>query len=453
MNKPLHSIGNRVARFFNRGNDNPASGALEQPALALNTGKTNRRLELLLPFYWPGQAATIHWCVTVDGKPEAQGKVDSLQELDDDYRQLPLWVYVDSGDVSILHATLPNASRKHLAKAIPYALEDRLLGDIEEQFFTWTKDSDSTLSVSVIAHDRMRDIIDALEKEGWFPASMSPVTLTAPMLENCWTLVCSENSGWLRTGTVSGMHCAELINNPPYALVKLLADARETDSAPTGLLVINPPDSLDASKWAVELGLEIFLPEGDLWENLDRGKPPIELLHDPYASKAKHQTSPRYRLSFIILAAILVIGNGAAFGWNWFQVYRESSKLHEKMTAIFVQAFPDQANTVYDPVVQMQRNLDRLRQERGGAGPGDFLTLLSPVSKSLSSLSIDGLDSIQYRNDEIILQVGVADYEKLDSLVAALKAQDLVAEVKEASSDAKGAQAKVSVRRAVGTNS
>ena len=404
----------------------------------------------MLPFFWPERSGPLNWCVSGADAPEAQGTVESLQELDESYRQLPLRVYVNSGDVSLLQVSLPNASRKHLSRAIPYALEDRLLGDIDEQFFTWTKDTGSTLSVGVIGHDRMRAIIEALERDGWFASSLAPATLSAPLLENCWTLACMGDSGWLRTGNASGMHCTELNDSPPYALVKLLADAREKENAPTGLLVINASESLDVHAWAAELGLEIFLPEGGLWENLDRNNPPLELMHDAYASKVRKKTSAHKRWSFILLAAVLVLGNAGAFGWSWFKAYSEYRQLHFKMSTIFAQAFPDQASAIYDPVVQMQRNLDLLRRERGGAGPNDFLNLMSPISKALSRQSISGLDAVQYRNDEIILQLGVDDYEKLDSLVAELKNQDLQVEVKEASSGSKGAHAKISVSRSGG---
>jgi len=453
VNSALRTISERLSKLVRREQaSEPGDINVARAKPVFSSEQTTRRLELLLPFYWPEQRGEIQWCVSNSGKPEAQGTVDSLQELEDEYRQLQLWVYLDSGDVSILQTTLPNVSRKHLARAIPFALEDRLLGNIDEQFFTWKKTDSDSISVAVIGHDRMQAIVEALENEGLYAYSVSPVTLAAPMLENSWTLVFKTGGGWLRTGESTGMHCTDMGDQPPYALTKLLADARESDRAPTGLLIIDAPSQLDVKKWAADLGLEIFLPEGGLWDHIDRAKPATELLHDAYATKVRIQDSTRGRLIAISLIAILILGNSIAYGVNWFKAYRETSRLHQKMNIIFTQAFPEQANSVYDPAAQMQRNLDMLRQQRGGAGPNDFLNLLAPVSRSLAKLSIPSLDLLQYRGSELNLQVRVADYQKLDALVAELKTQGMLTEVKEASSGANGTQAKISVKRQTGTN-
>lgn len=404
-----------------------------------------KHLELLLPFGWPDNNGPVQWCVTTDGVPTGRGEVSHPGEIEQDMRGLPLNVYVHAGDTSLLQVTMPNSSRKTLARAIPYALEDRLLGDVDQQFFTWQRQTDDNVAVCVISHERIRAILDALAGDGLHPAAMIPVTLSAPLLDNSWTLVIDQDNGWLRTGKYTGVACQDINDKPPYAVTRLLETARAQDTAPEGLLLIGAAENLDAEAWSKELGLEIFLPEGGFWDNLDRGKPSINLLHDRYTSKAKSELSPRKLWPAAAIGALVVVANVGIFGWQWLSLQRQASKLNDQMTTVFKQAFPEQAGTVLDPVAQMQSNLARLRQSSGGTGPSDFLALLHTVSKTLTRNPSGQLKSVQYRDNAMTASIQLANYQALDKLVKEFNNDGLATEVAEANSNNKGVTANIKI--------
>lgn len=447
MIQALRLFGNRTGLFAGK---TAAKKMAAAPAAISKDGM--KRLELMLPFRWPDTDKPVKWCVTVANEPEQQGQVSDLQDLDGQYAALPLTVYVDAADAVIMQAELPEMSRKHLAKAIPYALEDRLLGDVEQQFFTWKHHKEAETSVCVMAHDRIRSVLEALKSHRLEPDILTPVVFSAPMLENSWTLVFDAPVAWLRTGATAGAPCLVENAEPPYALTRLLDAARASETAPTGLLLINPPESIDSRAWSSQLQLEMLIPEGRLWENMDRnGKTPINLLQGPYTVRSSRHGSLRRLLPAAILASLFVLGNGGLVAWEWIQLRNQASSIKQDMVRIFTQSFPGQ--TAYDPAGLMQKNLELLRQKNGGAQYDDFLPMLGPTSKALADSRIDGLTNIRYRDGHIMISVQLGNYQDLDRLKAALGNNHLNVEVMEANSDNTGVSAKLKLSRQQGAAS
>lgn len=417
------------------------AGSRSDPGMA----EAAERLELLLPFRWPDTDEMIKWCVRFNGTIKDQGSILSLKELNPDLASLPLSILIDPFDTALLRVSLPAMSRKNLVRAIPFALEDRLLGDVEQQFFALVQAGKENTSVCVIAHERMQAVLAELEAAGFHPQTMLPALNASPLLENTWTMVFNGQTGWIRTGEFSGIACNIEHEQPPYALKKSLDDSNVAGNRPTALLIINAPDELDTKEWSTELGLDVMQPEGKLWENLDHSRQGFNLLQGPYKQRSSTKSSySKLRLA-IALLLILVIGNTAVFGFDWFRLYREARAINSEIVSIFKQSFPEQASTVVDPVLQMQRNLDRLRQDRGGASHTDFLALLSPVSKVLSDhkVQIKRINKIRYANQAIVVDVQLADYQNLDRLKQAFVADRFTVEVLQAESGATGVQARL----------
>lgn len=436
MNKALQTLKDSVQRL----------PALLRPAPSTGSGtpivSREGRLHLLLPRNWPETSAPVQWCVSRDGGIPEQGTADTVETVDAAHRALPCVVWWPAAEVLLERAVLPDISKAKLAKAIPYALEDRLLGDIEDQYFVWERIKGQATPVCVVTRERVRAVLDALKTNDIHAVAMMPVTLGAPLLDNSWTLVCSGNDAWLRTADYDGTYAPVVDGDPPYVLTRLLEQAREQQKAPTALVLVNAPEALNADAWASTLDLEVIIPEGGLWENHNLGERRFNLLQGEYAVKSTRQIRINNKLlPAAVMLAVVLAGNLLFGGWQWWKLGREASRLRAEMVTLFKQAFPDQAGTVLDPVKQMQVNLDQLRSSRGGASRSDFLTLLAPLARTLDANSRSELDTIDYRNDGIKLTLKLANYQALDRLKEQLSQASLAVEVIEANSGGGGVNA------------
>ena len=409
-----------------------------------------RQLMLLLPFGWPDTAGRIRWCIRSGDSIESQGIVETLEELDSEVKTLPVTVFLDPFDTSILTASLPSMSRKNLVRAVPYTLEDRLLGDVDNQFFALIPSENGKITACIVAHNRMQAVLAGLNAAGLRPKEMRPAISSAPLLENAWTIVFNDLTGWIRTGAYSGTAFRVEDQHLPYALKKLILDAGKNDEAPapTALFLIGAPDNLDVKKWSAETGLEIMQPEGDLWENLVEEDSGFDLLQGVYKQKATTNPASNWLRLAITLGLVLVLGNSGVFGYDWYHLYMESRRINSEMTTIFKKSFPDQASTIIDPALQMQSNLDRLRQEKGGESSTDFLALLSPVSRSLSGEQFKNanVQKIHYSGKEIIVDVQLTDYQSLDRLKQSFNDNGLAVEVIQAERGSDGVKATIKVQ-------
>lgn len=121
-------------------------------------------------------------------------------------------------------------------------------------------------------------------------------------------------------------------------------------------------------------------------------------------------TLKRLRLPVAIAAATLGV---AVIGMNlhWWKLSRERDALSAQITETLLSAFP-KTTTVLDPPAQMQRQLDQLRLAAGELSPNDFLALASGLSRSMGTLPLNGIASLDYHDRR--LDVGFKPAVKVD---------------------------------------
>ncbi|RQQ12729.1 type II secretion system protein GspL [Burkholderia stagnalis] len=121
-------------------------------------------------------------------------------------------------------------------------------------------------------------------------------------------------------------------------------------------------------------------------------------------------TLKRLRVPIAIAAATLGV---AVIGMNlhWWKLSRERDALSAQITETLLSAFP-KTTTVLDPPAQMQRQLDQLRLAAGELSPNDFLALASGLSRSMGTLPLNGIASLDYHDRR--LDVGFKPTVKVD---------------------------------------
>lgn len=374
--------------------------AWSRRAAAPGVARSTAQLHVLLPAGWPDSAEPVRWQVT--GPAPRSGELHDLDRLPTELKRLPLAVWSPSAETILTSVTLPTRSRRKIAQALPYALEDRIVGDPEALHYAWQVQADGSVSVAITSRARLQQWLERLKQAGLSLAALSPATLLVPWSLDGWAAAFMGNELLVRSGPVNGFVCPAQ-DAPPGLLLAALQEARRQPNAPDSLILFNAPRSVSAEAWSQALGLNVRAESGALWERRTETSAPINLLQGLYEQK-KSFTEPLrpYRVA-LALAALWVVSSVSFNALEWWRLRAEHDSLTKQMTTILLTNFPE-TKTVVDPAAQMQRAADQLLARRGQGGQG----LVSLLAKSANALRTDPrirLRALRYAENTVTLEV------------------------------------------------
>ncbi len=126
--------------------------------------------------------------------------------------------------VTLTQAAIPTRSHQRALKAIPYALEDQLVSDVETLHFAHgDKRPDDAIPVAVIDQQRMQDWLKTSSELDIKLDAIIPDVLSLPLHEQGWSILIQGDTALVRTGTQSGFSfdCENLTQTLNLALVDL----------------------------------------------------------------------------------------------------------------------------------------------------------------------------------------------------------------------------------------
>ncbi|MBK8750445.1 MAG: type II secretion system protein GspL [Candidatus Competibacteraceae bacterium] len=322
------------------------------------------------------------------------------------------------GERLTLHRVpLPSRKRSTWARAVPYALEDQVAEDIETLHFALgiAPDGDR-LPVAVVAHDTLREWLEACTQAGLMPAAVIPEPLLLPWQEGDWSVLLEQRRAVVRTGRWEGFaterDLLELLLN------QALAEAG--DAKPQRLRVWgSPPPEL------AEAGLEAVV-EDTLPEPLRlfaAGYPPIpalNLLQGPYSRQAHWGRRLRHWRVAAVLAGSWLLVQGIAQIHQYWSLQRELVTLRTEMEQVFKDAVPS-ATRIVNPKVQLESRLRELRPS--GSSGGALFELLQRGGQPLADFPAVMLRGFNYRDGQLDLDLEGGNPAVLDQLRQQLNQQ------------------------------
>ncbi len=352
-----------------------------------------------------------------------------------------LSVFIPSIDCLFTSTDLPKGRRQQLLRALPYALEDGLIDDVDQLHCALgQQDTEGQWSVCVIAHQVLHDWLERLNQEGLQPQSMAPDVLLLPAEENTWHGLVDEGLVYIRNGNASGFVCA------PDSLAQLLAAQFNTATPPdtlrmTGILIALPEELNEYTKVEIEpsgTALSDYLP-------LQASAPAINLLQGPYTPERRLNKYLRPWYPALALTGLLI-----AFGFtNGILEYRDLKQQNEQINAqmmqVFKRTFP-QAKQVRNPYQRMQSELRKL-----GAGSEQYLFTeiladIAPIAQKTKGLYVEQL---RYNQGRIEVLLEMPDLEALENFKQRLNADTpWEIELKSANASGKKVQGRLLIRGA-----
>ncbi|MDH4133541.1 MAG: type II secretion system protein GspL, partial [Gammaproteobacteria bacterium] len=225
--------------------------------LALLRVPENGLLELNLPSGWPEAPGALRWQWHLGGSVLERGAVQRLSELPAFTQGATVRLWTPATETLLTRVTLPTRSRARILQALPFALEDQLLGEPQSQHFIYAIQADGSLAVAVTARARMEAWIGALRAAGLVPDSLCPDSLQLPLLDKAWTLRLENGALTVRTGLYSGFSLEQTGSSVSFLFDRILQEARRENRAPEQLLFERAPEAVDLHLWSAALGLPV----------------------------------------------------------------------------------------------------------------------------------------------------------------------------------------------------
>jgi len=379
-----------------------------------------------------GDDSNCEWLPLDDaGQPVGRVRSGDLTAAAAEANGLRVVVLVPGIDCLLTQATIPGRNRQKLLRAVPFALEEQLIEDVENSHFALGPAlPGGRYPVVVIATRRIDAILDACRSAGLDVYQLVPDLLAVPCTGDAICVVIDGDLALVRTGPYAGF----VVETENLGLLLPAQEQPEDSPArpvtiqlPTGAVL---PDLGEAATTA-----EISRYEGSALMLFSQGMGGgiIDLLQGVYSRNQEWGKLWRpWRATAALLLAGVLLSN-IVTGVDYFRLRNEREDLNARMQSIFLESFPG-TRRVVDPRVQMQQQLEQL-QRRAGSG-GRFLTLLARSADVLRTAKDIEIAGASYRAGRLDVDLTAANLQVLDQLKQALSAHGLEVEIQSAAADA-----------------
>jgi len=315
-------------------------------------------------------------------------------------------------DVLLTETNLPTRNRKRMLTAVPFALEEQLISDIDNLHFAiGPAVAGQPVPVAVVDRARMQTWLASLQQAGVQPELLIPEVLAVPYAAGTWSVLLEAHQALVRTGLYQGF-AAE-----PELLEALLGSALDAagDTPPAHIAVYGSAGpELKALAAARELAL-IEHPLTDVPALLSHHineVASINLLQGSFSRNEQLQRLWRpWRLTAALAALWLLVLVGGRMV-EYYQLTAARDALRDDILSLYKQTFP-QDRSVRDPHVQMERHLAEMQSGGTSAGLLDLLARSGPALKATEALELKALRS---QGGELELELSIKDLQALDDL-------------------------------------
>ena len=347
-------------------------------------------------------------------------------------------VIIPSTDILLTYAELPKLSHHRLQQAIPFAIEEQLIDDISQLHFAIGKYSPESLwPVAVVSLEKISQWIELLKQFQIQPNTIIPAPLALPLIDNHWTANFIDEFCFVRTNHYSGFTC-ERENIVAYLESKLSEEIQK----PTEIDIYDNSKTTLSIKETCQISYHKISEKQFIESLLETTKtlPFINLLQGPFRPKRKTIASKKlWRYAGLVTLAWIGIGFFSHL-FSLILLHHQTAKMENSIEAIYTRNFPD-ASSMIAPQDRMEQKLKKLTTQ---ASNESFLVLLANVSKAFSDSHGVRLQSLDYRDKQLTLEVSANTFDSLDNLTHLLQQRGL--SVKQQNAEVAAARVKATLQ-------
>jgi general secretion pathway protein L len=317
--------------------------------------------------------------------------------------------------VLLSSAAVPASQPARARAAVPWALEEGLVADVEDLHFALASQPHAgRWSVAVVSRADMDAWLARCREAGLQPHALRPAPLALPAPpDDGWVALEEPGQISVRTGEETGFACEP----------DMLALLAESLAAPTRIRRLGAGDVA----WPEALEPRLEAPEAlpspmAAWPCDGAG---IDLLQGPYSRRERAgRQLRRWRTPAILAAALALIAGGEA-AVHYLALGQRQSELNARLEAIYSETFPD-AQKVSDPRAQMAARVQALEE---GGGEASLVAMLAEVGAVLADHDNVRLRTLTWRGGTLEVDLTASELQVLDQVQSGLGAADLASEL------------------------
>ncbi|HSW70252.1 MAG TPA: type II secretion system protein GspL [Gammaproteobacteria bacterium] len=368
-------------------------------------------------------------------KTTLRGHLSDLPEID---KQNEIIIIVPAWDILLAEVPLPKLNRPRLMQALPFALEDKLIEDVDQLHFAIADyQPDGTVPVAIVARKKMNEWTALFKQYEIFPTALYSSVFILPDIEKNWSASILQEGATVRQNKFTGFSGEQA--NLPLLMEYALQNSTEKPECIHIYSTFSTPAEIKPDQALVN---EIYLSEQSFLETFpDWIKPEssINLLQGNYQPRRKSSETKKI---WTLAAYAAVIWIGLAFFAqlvSFIILHHENNKIESEITAIYKKNFPN-ASSIVDPRARMESKLASLEEE---TNKNYFLVLLAKTGHELLQQPDIQIKNLEFRDNQLTLELAANTFDDLDKLTRHLTAQGL--KVKQQNAATAGNQVKASL--------
>ncbi|BFM09594.1 type II secretion system protein GspL [Halioxenophilus aromaticivorans] len=411
------------------------------------------RLVVIYDSHIPGQNPSepgLTWRLMEDGNWMGQAEAGTLESLKEaqEASHAEVWLAVASDEIVMQQAHFDASQRRHLAKLMPYELEELIIGNVDDFHFAYGSLHADKVAVAYTPMDWLSALLEQFDLADIEVAVCTPLPLLLPWAEGTWSL------RWLGgEAPVEVRYAHDLAFTVPLAILAdsllSLVGSSEEDDIPDQIKLLgqNFEDLQTLQEQLPErLQERATSAQWDQWLSLSLDLLPALNLRQQELSR----TLPiaRWWQTWKPAAIVAGVALGIYLVSNWVTLAQLKGEQREYLAAseqAYRSVVPQ--GSLVEPERQLASQLSRYKSSSSDDSDGAvaLLATVGPVLNINKDLTIRNL---HYVDGDMRLNIESPDFQQIDQLRSTLENQRLQAELLGTSSVDDGVQARLRIRSA-----
>ncbi len=381
-----------------------------------------------------------------DGVPITRGAEARLEQVSSITQNTYIIVLLPLQQMLLTSVNTRARKQKHLQKAVPFALEDELADDVDNLHFALgARYGENDYPVAVIEKDSLDTILEKLADANVYPDLLTADIFGLPFREGTWTILIENDRALVRSGKYEGMTID--MHNLQQIITSSLRQADETPAELNVYTCDDQQSGLRKYNFPISTNELDDCPPGLFADGLDENEC-INLLQGSYQKKDKrHIQFAPWKIAAILFGLWIGLALVSVF-IDIARYSKEEKHLNAQIEQVVKQTFPDMQNVSADSArVKMESRLKNFMQTTGPQSSAGFMELLAISGESMQKAGKVDINTMNYREGKLNMNVRSSDVQILDSVKQSLKSQNYFADIQSANTQGNFVDARIVISK------